>query len=213
MHGERQNMRYNICMDEHEFDIPLNQEKNVRADAARNRERLLKSAQRLFADQGIEVVTMSAIAKDAGVGKGTLYRHFADKAAVCHALLDEDMRVFQQQTLLALQASSNEVNALRWFLKEATDYVVKHSDLLREVANQGGIEMLSHPAHIWWRQTILGLLERIAPQGDLSYLADTFYAMLDVQTIRFQRRNLGYEVDRLQAGLDLLVDRLLCESD
>lgn len=204
-------MRYNIRMDENEFDIPLNPEKTVRADAARNRERLLQSAKRLFADQGIEVVSMSAIAKDAAVGKGTLYRHFADKAAVCHALLDEDMRVFQQQTLLALQASNNEVSALRWFLKEAAAYVMKHSDLLREVANQGGIEILNHPAHIWWRQTILGLMERIAPPGDLSYLADTFYAMLDVQTIRFQRHNLGYDVERIQAGFDLLVDRLLCE--
>ncbi len=198
-----------MIMDEHENLIPLNQEKNIRADAARNRERLLQSAQRLFAEKGIQEVTMSAIAKDAGVGKGTLYRHFADKAAVCHALLDGDMRRFQQQTLVALQSAGDEVEALRWFLGEAADYVVNHSDLLCEVANQGGVEMLSHPAHIWWRQTILGLLERIHPDGDRSYMADGFYVLLDVQTIRFQRRTLGYDLARIKEGLSLMVDRLV----
>lgn len=199
-------------MDEHQNDILLNPEKTIRADAARNRERLLQAAQRLFKEEGIADVTMSAIAKDAGVGKGTLYRHFADKAAICHALLDEDMRIFQQETLIALQSARAEVSALRWFLHGAADYVVSHSDLLCEVANQGGVEMLSHPAHIWWRQTILGLLERIAPKGDLSYLADSFYVLLDVQTIRFQRRTLGYDLPRIKAGLDMLVDRIVADS-
>jgi len=199
-------------MDDNENQIPIIQGRQVRADAARNRKRLLQSAQRLFAEQGIVDVTMSAIAKDAGVGKGTLYRHFEDKAALCHALLDEDMRIFQQETLIAMQSTTDPEKALRWFLGEATEYVVNHSDLLLEVANQGGIEMLTHPAHIWWRQTILGLLERIAPDSpscDLPYMADSFYVMLDVQTIRFQRSSLGYDLERIKAGMASLLDHLL----
>lgn len=195
-------------MDDNENQIPLQPEKSIRADAARNRNRLLQSAQRLFVEQGIADVTMSAIARDAGVGKGTLYRHFPDKAAVCHALLDEDMRVFQHETLIAMQSASDPRKALRWFLGEAAEYVVDHSELLCEVANQGGIEMLSHPAHIWWRQTILGLLERIAPEGDLAYMADSLYILLDVQTIRFQRSTLGYDLPRIKDGLQLMVNRL-----
>jgi hypothetical protein len=76
------------------------------------------------------------------------------------------------------------------------------------VANQGGIDMLHHPAHLWWRQTIHGLLMRLKPAGDIDYIADVLYVMLDVQTIRFQRRVQGYDIERIVAGLHMMLDRL-----
>ncbi|MGJ3238561.1 MAG: TetR/AcrR family transcriptional regulator [Anaerolineae bacterium] len=189
--------------------IPINLDKPIRADAARNRRLLLDTAANLFAEQGIEAVTMSAIAKEASVGKGTLYRHFTDKVAICHAMLDEDMREFQHATLTTLRNCEDVSVCLSWFLEQAAHYVIDHSDLLLEVANQGGVDMLSHPAHIWWRQTIIGLLGRLDLNSDISYLADMFYVMLDVQTIRFQRQVQGYDIERVVQGLHTLLAQVI----
>ncbi|MBA3798066.1 MAG: TetR/AcrR family transcriptional regulator [Geodermatophilaceae bacterium] len=70
-----------------------------RADAARNRVRVLAAAERLFAERGVPGVTMDDVAAAAGVGKGTLYRRFGDKGGLAMALLDEQERELQQQML------------------------------------------------------------------------------------------------------------------
>ncbi len=59
-----------------------------RSDAARNRERILCTARRLFAERGVTQVSMDEIAADAEVGKGTLYRRFGDRAGLALALLE-----------------------------------------------------------------------------------------------------------------------------
>ncbi len=56
----------------------------MRADAQRNRGRLLEAAVRAFSQEGPEA-TLDAIAKDAGVGIGTLYRHFPTREALVEA--------------------------------------------------------------------------------------------------------------------------------
>ena len=50
----------------------------LRSDARRNRERLIASARRLFAARGLDV-PVDDITQDAGLGMGTLYRHFPTK--------------------------------------------------------------------------------------------------------------------------------------
>jgi AcrR family transcriptional regulator len=56
----------------------------LRADALRNRDRLLDAAVRAFSQEGPEI-TLDAIARDAGVGIGTLYRHFPTREALVEA--------------------------------------------------------------------------------------------------------------------------------
>jgi AcrR family transcriptional regulator len=70
-----------------------------RADAARNRARVLRAADRLFARRGGREVTMEQIAAAAGVGKGTLYRRYPDVASIAQALLDEHERELQNRLL------------------------------------------------------------------------------------------------------------------
>jgi AcrR family transcriptional regulator len=64
-----------------------------------NRRRVLEAAERLFARHGGGRVTMEEIARAAGVGKGTLYRRYPDRAAIAVALLDEHERALQEQLL------------------------------------------------------------------------------------------------------------------
>jgi len=60
-----------------------------RADAVRNRARLLEAAAWLVAERGAEHVTMHEVAQIAGVGKGTLFRRFGDRNGLLLALLDD----------------------------------------------------------------------------------------------------------------------------
>ena len=64
----------------------------MRADARRNYERLVEAARKVFADQG-GGASMEAIAKQAGVGVGTLYRHFPKRIDLVEAVYREDVDV------------------------------------------------------------------------------------------------------------------------
>jgi AcrR family transcriptional regulator len=65
-------------------------ERPQRADARRNRERLVAAARQVFAEQGAGA-SMEAIAKQAGVGVGTLYRHFPQRLDVVEAVYRDDI--------------------------------------------------------------------------------------------------------------------------
>jgi AcrR family transcriptional regulator len=62
--------------------------RSLRRDAAANRDRLLAAASDLFAERGLDV-TLNDIAHHAGVGVGTAYRRFANKAEVIDALFEQ----------------------------------------------------------------------------------------------------------------------------
>src|SRR5579875_2365464 len=79
-------------------------ERAPRADARRNRESVLDAASELFALHG-EAVQMDEIAERAGLGVGTLYRHFADKRALLAAIIG---RRFAAMTDLARAAEQHE---------------------------------------------------------------------------------------------------------
>ncbi len=70
-----------------------------RADAARNRGKVLAAAERLVAECGASCVSMDAVAREAGVGKGTLFRRFGDRAGLMQAVLSERERLFQEDII------------------------------------------------------------------------------------------------------------------
>lgn len=82
-------------------DVPLTSgpPRRERADAARNRRRILDAAAEQFAAHGVEQVSMDAIAVAAGVGKGTLFRRFGDRAGLAAALLHERETELQEAIL------------------------------------------------------------------------------------------------------------------
>ena len=181
----------------------------TRSDAVKNRELLLQTASDLFDQLGVEVVSMSQIAQEAGVGKGTLYRHFTNKAEICRTLLDNDQRDLQNRTLQhARECGNDPYDVLRWFLAEAARFVTRYESLL-SVMGELGVSSIQHPAHAWWRQTIRGLLGQMELRGDLDYMADTLYVMLDVHTICYQMHDRGYGFERIVDGLQATLARFL----
>jgi AcrR family transcriptional regulator len=180
-----------------------------RADAVKNRERLLNTAASLFAEHGVEAISMTQLAEAAGVGKGTLYRHFNNKTEVCYALLDQDQRELQTRALQRLRAHSDPLDNLRWFLEEVASFVFHNEDLLFVGVGSSANSALPFRAHLWWRQTIRGLLDQHGVPGDRDYFSDVLYVMLDVNTIHFQKGTLGYDLARIIGGLLATLDRLL----
>ncbi|MEU3735028.1 helix-turn-helix domain-containing protein [Streptomyces sp. NPDC033538] len=65
---------------------------DLRADARRNRERVLEAAREVFADRGVDA-PMSAVARRAGVGVATLYRRFPTRSALVTAAFDDQLAV------------------------------------------------------------------------------------------------------------------------
>lgn len=114
--------------------------KAPRADAVRNRERLLAAADRMFRERGAQA-SLDEVATQAGVGIGTLYRHFPTREALLAAACDE--------RLLQLAAASRSRSArlrghaaLRKFLAE----LVAHASTYRGLASSLGVVLRSHAA-------------------------------------------------------------------
>lgn len=112
----------------------------ARADARRNRERLLAAALRAFST-GRQPVTLEAVAREAGVGIGTLYRHFPTREALVEAAYRTELARLQSRAKELLDSQAPEV-ALRTWMDELADYVrVKHgmAETLRAIAATGAI--------------------------------------------------------------------------
>lgn len=76
--------------------------RHLRADARRNRERILESAREVFAEAGAEA-QMDDVARRAGVGVGTVYRHFPTKEALMVELVRQKFRVFAENLRAGLE--------------------------------------------------------------------------------------------------------------
>lgn len=190
-----------------------------RADAIANRELILATAQRLFAERGITNVCMAAIAETAGVGKGTLYRGFANKGELCLALLDEDMRLFQNETLQLLRETHQQpaLQRLDSFLNRLVYFMEHQAPLLRETQLHGVLQSEAVAAnaspHMWlpWlHQTISRLLEQAQQNGeaanlDIPYLVDAILAPLSADLFLYQREMRGFDLERISQGLRQLV--------
>jgi AcrR family transcriptional regulator len=102
-------------------------ERPLRADAERNRAKILKAAAQVFAEQGLDA-TLDEVAVAAGVGVGTIYRRFPDKDALIGALFDSAVDEIANLASAAPSKGNNSWEALVWFLEET---------LQRQCANRG----------------------------------------------------------------------------
>src|ERR1700729_1019197 len=95
----------------------------LRRDAAENRDRLLAAASRVFAEQGLDA-GVADIAREAGVGMGTLYRRFPTKDALIDALVEDLLEAIID---LASEASEQPGgHGLEQFLWQSSAYQAAH---------------------------------------------------------------------------------------
>lgn len=182
-----------------------------RADAARNREALLEAAQRLLRESGPEGLTMDAIACEAGVGKGTLFRRFGDRASLFHALLDERERAFQEAFIRGpapLGPGAPARERLTAFGHAMFELIADHGTLLVQSTPANRALRYGHPVYIAYRTHVTGLLTDLLGEERAPYLADFLLAALDPELVLYQRDVLGLSEDELREGWAQLVDSL-----
>ncbi|MET8908979.1 TetR family transcriptional regulator [Micromonospora sp. NPDC004551] len=174
-----------------------------RADAARNRAAVLDAAAALFREHGVEGVSMEAVAAAAGVGKGTLFRRFGDKAGLATALLDTQERTLQEAILFGpaplgpgpAGASPPARDRLHAFVEAYLDYLLGHLDLVRisETAAPGARYRIG-AYRFWHRHVTLLLAGRPDPAAD----AHALLATLAAEHVRAVLDDIG--ADRLRAA-------------
>jgi AcrR family transcriptional regulator len=192
----------------------------VRRDAAENRRRILQEARLLFAARGVAAVTMANIAEAAGVGKGTLYRRFANKGELCYALMDQQLAEFQNDMLAQLQSMAEArvpwLEQLTFFLDAVVGFTEQHVSLLCEVQSlvaETGNSNIELP-HFWQYMTVNALLQAAAEDGelsaelDLALTADFLLAPLNASFYRFLRQVRGFTPERIGESLGSLVLQL-----
>ncbi|MEA2386200.1 MAG: hypothetical protein QOJ22_374 [Thermoleophilaceae bacterium] len=179
-----------------------------RADAARNRMKILEAAARLIARDGIEHVSMDMLAEEAGVGKGTIFRRFGDRAGLAHALLDEHERAFQESFIRGeppLGPGAPPAERLRAFGHAMIELLEAHGDLI--LAGQSGspcARFRSPPFRVY-RAHVTALLTELDPRIDAEYHADSLLAVLAADQYRHLRQERGMEIERVRAGWDSVV--------
>jgi AcrR family transcriptional regulator len=104
----------------------------LRADAARNRARVLDAARTAFAEAGLDV-GVEEIARRAGVGKGTLYRRFPTKEALVCAIFEDILLEFERVAVTALEGEDVEEAFTRFM----------HTAAVMQAENQGFYDVVS----------------------------------------------------------------------
>ncbi|MFE7277635.1 TetR/AcrR family transcriptional regulator [Streptomyces sp. NPDC057623] len=179
----------------------------LRADAARNRARLLEAATRLIAEHGAAGVTMEAVAAEAGVGKGTVFRRFGDRTGLLTALLDHSARKLQADFLGGpppLGPGAPPVERLRAFGVAVLYRTAEQLDL-QLAAQPDPTRRYSHPSVRALHTHVTVLLRQSLPDADCDLLAQTLMAYLDPALINHLTRQCGMPMERLEKGwLDLV---------
>ncbi|HZB30825.1 MAG TPA: helix-turn-helix domain-containing protein [Streptosporangiaceae bacterium] len=180
-----------------------------RADAARNRARVLQAAERLFATADPRTVTMDDIARAAGVGRATLYRRYPDPGAIAVALLDEHERALQEKLIFGgppLGPGAHPADRLAAFYAAMIDLLDRHLHLALGV--EVGSPRMATGAYRFWRTHVHALV-RAAGAGDPDTLTDILMAPLAPEVYRFQRDEIGLSIVRITDALGMLARRVL----
>jgi AcrR family transcriptional regulator len=115
--------------------------RRLRADAVKNRARILEAAEEVFATQGV-AVPVDVVAERAGVGVGTLYRHFPTKEALFEAIVSSRLESMLA-TARDLSGGADPTDGLFTFLREMAGNASAKHDLI-DALGSAGIDVKSN---------------------------------------------------------------------
>jgi AcrR family transcriptional regulator len=159
-------------------------ERAQRADAVRNRKRVIDAARKRMAREGLDA-QMEDVARDAGVGVGTVYRHFSNKEELIEALASDRFERLRDAAVAAL-AIDEPGEAFEWFIRECariqtedralSEVLTSHPEVMGPAAES--VDMLGLTAKVLGRAQKAGAIRRDARPEDIPMmmcaLAGTF---------------------------------------
>jgi len=137
--------------------VQLGDQRQLRADARRNRERILEGARTVFAECGVDA-QMDDVARRAGVGVGTVYRHFPTKEALMVELVRQKFRTFAQNARAALEREGEPFAVLADLLRQNAEVCARDAGI--QHALSGFVEQV-------WSEAQGEFEELIAPTAEL----------------------------------------------
>ncbi len=194
--------------------------RHERRDAAEHRQRVLNVAQHLFAEHGVDAVSMHQIALAAGIGQGTLYRRYRHKGELCMDLMREHHEHFAEE-VSALFARTENAPALErldgllakmvTLLEDQVTFLgpiggIPADEQCSEPGRSSGFSFQQSPWYLWLHELLSGVLTQAVERGELASLdvpftVDTMLAVLNPPLYRFQRLERGFSQERILQGL------------
>ncbi|WP_175047866.1 TetR/AcrR family transcriptional regulator [Microlunatus speluncae] len=171
-----------------------------RADAGRNRQRVLAAAARLFAERDPRTVTMDDVAKQAGVGRATLYRRYPSIGAIAEALLDQHERELQELIISGpppLGPGAAPPDRLVAFYAAMVQLLHSHAALV--LASEVGQARFETGAYRFWRLH-LRHLTRAAGVADPEVVAELLLAPLAPEVF-LETRRFGASLRAIERSL------------
>jgi AcrR family transcriptional regulator len=177
---------------------------SIRSDARRNREKLLEVATAAFAAADGRPVSLESIARDAGVGIGTLYRHFPNREALVEAIYRAESAEVAATAERLLNRHPPKVALRRWMDRYASFVAAKRgmAESLRAMVDSGALE----PSQM--RANIAGAVETLLGAGadDGSLRADVraddvVSSLLGIFLTSGSPEQTGRMLDLLVAGI------------
>jgi AcrR family transcriptional regulator len=183
-----------------------------RADAARNRRRVLEAAERLFSERGVHCVSMDDVAQEAGVGKGTLYRRFGDRATLALSVLSTSEASFQEELIrgappLGPGAPADE--RLHAFGEAVHEFREQHLDLLVAGEKAAPVDRFESRPHAAYRLHLRLLLQDAAPDIDIDVATEALMAPLAADYLFYLRRHRGISMERIAEAWHRMLDGIL----
>lgn len=174
-----------------------------RADARRNRERILCAAGRIISERGLDGFSMDDVAAEACVGKGTLYRRFGDRASLIRALVEEPERDFQDAVIRGeppLGPGAPPLERLHAFGAGVLGLLQQNVQFMRDTKGERTTHF-THPVYAFYRTHVGILLREILGEGTRTdYLVDSLLAPLSPEAFVYQRDLRGMSIDEMIDG-------------
>lgn len=183
-----------------------------RADAARNRQLLLDAAQQLVREQGADGLTMDALAKRAGVGKGTVFRRFGNRTGLMRALLDHSDRKFQGAFMFGpppLGPGAPALDRLVAFGRARLLDIEVEGELHRAAEIGEGNDRYAGAPYGLLKAHVSLLLRDAGARGELPLLADGLLAVLAAPMVMHQMNVLGYTRGQIGDNWEAFVRRIV----
>jgi AcrR family transcriptional regulator len=122
----------------------------TRSDARRNREKLLQVATAAFATADGRPVSLESVAREAGVGIGTLYRHFPSREALVEAIYRTELAEVAAAAEKLLKRHPPQIALRRWMDRYASFVAAKRgmAELLRAMVESGALQINEMHARI-----------------------------------------------------------------